>query len=93
MGGHSVIEMAEKPVAVEMNAISKRFGGVHALRDVSLSVRRGEIHALLGENGAGKSTILKILRGVQAPDSGSIVIGEGRSIASRRNWPGNRASA
>ena len=66
--------MAVKPIAVEMDAISKRFGGVHALREVSLSVRRGEIHALLGENGAGKSTILKILRGVQAPDSGSIII-------------------
>lgn len=77
MGGYSVTQMAEKPVAVEMNGISKRFGGVHALRDVSLSVRRGEIHALLGENGAGKSTILKILRGVQAPDSGRIVIGGG----------------
>lgn len=50
------------------------FGGVHALREVSLSVCNGEIHALLGENGAGKSTILKILRGVQAPDSGSITI-------------------
>ncbi|WP_299641074.1 sugar ABC transporter ATP-binding protein [Devosia sp.] len=64
-----------KPIAVEMNAISKRFGGVHALREVSLSVRGGEIHALLGENGAGKSTILKILRGVQAPDSGTISVG------------------
>ena len=67
--------MAAQPIAVEMNAISKRFGGVRALREVSLSVRRGEIHALLGENGAGKSTILKILRGVQAPDSGSIAVG------------------
>ncbi|WP_342027587.1 sugar ABC transporter ATP-binding protein [Pelagibacterium luteolum] len=68
-------DKAVKPIAVEMDAISKRFGGVHALREVSLSVRRGEIHALLGENGAGKSTILKILRGVQAPDSGGIVVG------------------
>jgi ribose transport system ATP-binding protein len=75
MGGYPVNELAIKPIAVEMNAISKRFGGVHALREVSLSVCHGEIHALLGENGAGKSTILKILRGVQAPDSGSIIIG------------------
>ncbi|MBB4053661.1 ribose transport system ATP-binding protein [Devosia subaequoris] len=75
MGGHSVTEMAIKSIAVEMNAISKRFGGVHALREVSLSVCNGEIHALLGENGAGKSTILKILRGVQAPDGGTITIG------------------
>ncbi len=74
MGECSVMDRAPKPIAVEMNAISKRFGGVHALREVSMSVRHGEIHALLGENGAGKSTILKILRGVQAPDSGTIVI-------------------
>ncbi|SFD11131.1 monosaccharide ABC transporter ATP-binding protein, CUT2 family (TC 3.A.1.2.-) [Devosia psychrophila] len=70
-----MIELAAKPIAVEMAAISKRFGGVHALREVSFSARSGEIHALLGENGAGKSTILKTLRGVQAPDSGTITIG------------------
>ena len=74
MGGYYVTEMAVKPIAVEMNAISKRFGGVHALREVSLRVCCGEVHALLGENGAGKSTILKILRGVQAPDSGTIAV-------------------
>jgi ribose transport system ATP-binding protein len=62
-------------VAVAMTAISKRFGGVHALREVSFSARTHEIHALLGENGAGKSTILKILRGVLVPDSGTITIG------------------
>jgi ribose transport system ATP-binding protein len=61
-------------IAVEMAAISKRFGGVHALRDVSFVARSNEIHALLGENGAGKSTILKILRGVMTPDSGIISI-------------------
>jgi len=74
MGGHHVTDLAVTPIAVEMAAISKRFGGVHALRDVNFAVRFGEIHALLGENGAGKSTILKILRGVQAPNSGRILI-------------------
>ncbi|MBO6727289.1 MAG: sugar ABC transporter ATP-binding protein [Rhizobiaceae bacterium] len=68
-------------IAVEMRAISKRFGGVHALREVNFSARSGEIHALLGENGAGKSTILKILRGVLAPDSGEIVV-DGTSLPS-----------
>lgn len=62
------------PVAVHMAGISKRFGGVHALREVDLVARAGEIHALLGENGAGKSTILKILRGVMAPDAGTITV-------------------
>lgn len=61
---------------VRMAAISKRFGGVYALRDVNFTAEAGEIHALLGENGAGKSTILKILRGVMAPDSGTITIGD-----------------
>lgn len=62
------------PVVVHMAAISKRFGGVHALRAVDFTARAGEIHALLGENGAGKSTILKILRGVMAPDAGTITV-------------------
>ena len=61
--------------AVKMTAISKAFGGVQALSDVDFSAAFGEIHALVGENGAGKSTILKILRGVHVPDHGQIAIG------------------
>jgi ribose transport system ATP-binding protein len=60
--------------AVRITGISKQFGGVKALDGVDLSVRFGEIHALLGENGAGKSTILKILSGVLAPSSGTVEI-------------------
>ena len=56
--------------AVRMRNVHMRFGGVRALDDVHLDVLPGEVHALLGENGAGKSTILKILRGVQPPTSG-----------------------
>jgi ribose transport system ATP-binding protein len=55
-----------------MTSISKRFGGTQALKDASLSVCRGEIVALLGENGAGKSTFIKIMAGVVMLDSGSI---------------------
>jgi ribose transport system ATP-binding protein len=54
--------------------ISKRFGGVQALTDVSLVIQRGTIHALLGENGAGKSTLVKILAGVEPADTGQILI-------------------
>ena len=57
-----------------MRGIGKRFAGVTALRDVSLSARGGEVLALMGENGAGKSTLMKILGGVQPPDSGEIRI-------------------
>ncbi|RWH69299.1 sugar ABC transporter ATP-binding protein [Mesorhizobium sp.] len=60
--------------AVEMKGVSKSFGGVKALIDVDLQVEKGEIHALLGGNGAGKSTILKVLNGVHVPDSGTILV-------------------
>jgi ribose transport system ATP-binding protein len=68
---------------LEMKGISKRFPGVVALADVSLSVSAGEVVALIGENGAGKSTLMKILGGVVAKDSGTIsVAGENVEIRS-----------
>ncbi|MCP4261981.1 MAG: sugar ABC transporter ATP-binding protein [Planctomycetes bacterium] len=57
-----------------MRGISKQFGPVQALSDVSFTVRGGTVHALVGENGAGKSTLMKILAGVYQPDSGTIEI-------------------
>jgi simple sugar transport system ATP-binding protein len=59
---------------IVMEHISKRFGSVLANDDVGLSVRRGEIVALLGENGSGKSTLVNILAGIYLPDTGSIHI-------------------
>jgi ribose transport system ATP-binding protein len=56
--------------------IDKRFGGVVALDDAAFSCEAGEIHALLGENGAGKSTMVKVLCGVHPPDAGTITYGE-----------------
>ncbi len=60
--------------AIECRSIRKAFPGVVALDDVSLSIRRGEIHALLGQNGAGKSTLVKVLTGVYQPDAGEVLI-------------------
>ena len=57
---------------LEMNHVSKAFGGSQALNDIHFSVEEGEIHALLGENGAGKSTLMNILTGVIPADSGTI---------------------
>ncbi len=58
--------------------IAKWFGGVHALRGVSLEVRPGEVLGLVGDNGAGKSTLVKILSGIYQADSGTILLGEER---------------
>ncbi|WP_416985436.1 multiple monosaccharide ABC transporter ATP-binding protein [Streptomyces sp. T028] len=56
--------MSQHPVLLEMRSITKTFPGVRALADVSLEVREGEIHAICGENGAGKSSLMKVLSGV-----------------------------
>lgn len=59
---------------VELSRVVKRFGGVHAVRDVTLGFAAGSIIGLVGENGAGKSTIGKMLAGVHRPDSGEILL-------------------
>ncbi len=61
--------------ALRMSGIAKAFPGVQALDDAGLEVREGEIHGLVGENGAGKSTIIKILAGVYPADAGNVEIG------------------
>src|ERR1700751_4273781 len=62
------------PAFIEMLGISKRFGGVRALNNVDFSIRPAEVHCLAGENGCGKSTLIKILAGVYAPDEGKIIL-------------------
>lgn len=60
---------------LEIKDVDKRFAGVHALNNVSLTINQGEIHCLAGENGSGKSTLIKVIAGVVKPDSGTISIG------------------
>ena len=59
---------------LELHDIVKTFGGVTALNGVQFSLKRGEVHALMGENGAGKSTVIKIMTGALQPDSGTILL-------------------
>ena len=63
------------PVMLLAENVSKRFGPVTALRDVTLRLGRGEVLGLIGDNGAGKSTLIKILCGFHRPDTGRIVVG------------------
>jgi D-xylose transport system ATP-binding protein len=71
---------------VAMRGIHVSFGGVHAVRDVSIDLHRGEVVGLVGGNGAGKSTLMKVLAGAVRSDSGEISIdGKVRSIANPRD--------
>jgi branched-chain amino acid transport system ATP-binding protein len=69
--------MSEQPDALlRVSQVSKHFGGLAALQDVSLHIRRGEIYGLIGPNGAGKTTLFNVLTGIYKPDSGRIELGE-----------------
>ncbi len=64
----------QPPALLEARSLTKYFGSVNALQDISLSVAGGEVTCVLGDNGAGKSTLIKILSGVHAPDKGSLAL-------------------
>lgn len=74
------------PPLLEADRITKRFGSVTAIEDVSISVRAGEVVCVLGDNGAGKSTLIKALSGVHAPDRGRLLVdGEPVRLSSPRD--------
>jgi simple sugar transport system ATP-binding protein len=75
----------DKPYAVELRGLTKRFGSLVANSGVSLRAARGTVHAIVGENGAGKSTAMKMLYGLYAPDEGEILVG-GKPWGGRGKW-------
>ncbi|HKJ95926.1 MAG TPA: ATP-binding cassette domain-containing protein, partial [Gammaproteobacteria bacterium] len=73
-------------LAVDIEAVTKRYGPTVALDEASLAVTQGHVHALLGENGAGKSTTVKVLSGLVTPDAGSVrIFGERVNLRAPRD--------
>ncbi|MFM2279340.1 MAG: hypothetical protein RLZZ444_1571, partial [Pseudomonadota bacterium] len=65
--------------AIELKGIDKKFGPVHANKNIDIKIRKGTIHGIIGENGAGKSTLMSILYGFYQADKGEILI-DGKKI-------------
>jgi branched-chain amino acid transport system ATP-binding protein len=71
---------------LEVSGLTKRFGGLVAVKDMGLNVQAGKILGLIGPNGSGKSTVMKLIMGIERPDAGSVRIG-GVEVA---GWPSHR---
>ena len=71
--------------ALSLAEVSRSFGRLRAVDDVSLDVRRGELFALLGPSGSGKTTLLRLVAGFERPDAGTIGVDE-RTVAGPRDW-------
>src|SRR6516164_1822980 len=75
-------------MTLQTHGLTRSFGGIAAVDAVDFEARPGEIHGLLGENGAGKSTFIKLLAGVLRPDSGEITLDGERLVHGRRQRHG-----
>jgi len=73
------------PSFLEIKGLTKTFGGLQAVNDVSFSMERDQILGLIGPNGAGKTTLLRLITGILKPDSGSVRF-MGKEIAGRKTW-------
>ena len=87
MGGSVLSKINFMEKIIELNNLTKRFGGITALNKASLHVDKGEVVGLIGDNGAGKSTLIKTLVGVYGPDEGEIII-RGQKVL---NWTALKA--
>jgi branched-chain amino acid transport system ATP-binding protein len=82
-GAPAVTRAAQGEVLLAGEAITKRFGGVQALSDVSFTIRRSEIYGLIGPNGAGKTSLFNVLTGIYAADGGRFVF-DGHALGGRK---------
>lgn len=79
-GGGSVSVSEEQNILLDVTNVSKHFGGILALKQVSFSLQKGSITSLIGPNGAGKTTFINVVTGIHTPDSGEILF-QGEDIA------------
>ena len=77
------IDISDRPPLLQIDGVSKAFGGIQALYEVSFEVPRGNIHAIIGPNGAGKTTLFNIITGIYPPENGAIVY-DGRPVQGAR---------
>lgn len=88
--GNNIPGAQQEPLGIRLEAVSKRFGSLWAVRDVSLTIEPGEFFSLLGPSGCGKTTLLRIIAGFESPDTGRVVIG-GQDVTRMR--PQDRPTA
>ncbi|MFI7493971.1 sugar ABC transporter ATP-binding protein [Kocuria sp. M4R2S49] len=81
---HSAGTSSESAPILRLRNVSKTFGPVRAVKDISLEIAPHEVVGLIGENGAGKSTLLKILTGIHEPDEGGVIEANGKEVTFRR---------